>query len=160
MEMYDPERRNRRSIRLRGYDYRQPGAYFVTINIQDALPLLGSIIAGAMEYSPAGVMVAAQWQALIGRFAQVGLDAWVIMPNHLHGIVLLHGDAAQPAPPLGRVVGAFKSLTTHAYIEGVERQGWPTFPGRLWQRSYYEHIVRDEQALQAIRTYIEQNPQR
>lgn len=160
MGAYDPERHHRRSIRLRGYDYCQPGAYFVTINIQARLPLLGSITAGLMQHSPAGVMVAAQWQALTERFAHVALDAWVVMPDHLHGIVVLQAGTAQPGPPLGSVIGAFKSLTTHAYIQGVEKEDWPAFPRRLWQRNYYERIVRDERALQAIRTYIEQNPMR
>ncbi|MBX0327210.1 transposase, partial [Oscillochloris sp. ZM17-4] len=145
---YDPERHHRRSIRLRGYDYSQPGAYFVTINVQGRLPLLGSIEMGAMQHSPAGMMAAAQWQALPERFAHVTLDVWVVMPDHIHGIILLHSNAAQPGPALGGVIGAFKSLTTHAYIQGVETQGWPPFPGRLWQRNYYERIVRDEAALE------------
>jgi putative transposase len=157
---YDPERHHRRSIRLRGYDYSQPGAYFVTLNIQDRLPLLGSIHMGAIQLSPAGIMVEEQWQALTERFAHVALDTWVIMPDHMHGIILLVANATQPRPALGSVIGAFKSLTTHAYIQGVEAQGWPAFPGRLWQRNYYERIIRDEEALQAIRAYIEQNPQR
>jgi hypothetical protein len=63
-------------------------------------------------------------------------------------------------PQLGSVIGAFKSLTTHAYIQGVTGEGWPAFPRRLWQRNYYERIMRDERALQDIRTCIEQNPQR
>jgi REP element-mobilizing transposase RayT len=157
---YDPERHHRRSIRLRGYDYSQAGAYFVTIGIQDQLPLLGSIQMGAMQRSPAGMMVAQQWQALSERFAHVALDAWVIMPDHMHGVIVLQDLSGLPGPALGGVIGAFKSLTTHAYIQGVEAQGWPPFPGRLWQRNYYERIVRDHAALQAIRAYIEQNPQR
>jgi REP element-mobilizing transposase RayT len=60
---------------------------------------------------------------------------------------------------LGDIVGAFKSITTHAYIQGVRRDGWPGFNGRLWQRNYYEHIIRDDPSLQRIRHYIESNPE-
>ena len=160
MASYDPERHHRRSKRLLGYDYRSPGSYFVTLTMQRRRPLFGAIHGGVLLLSAAGAMLAEHWQALPARFPTMALDEWVVMPDHMHGIVVLRDGTAQAAPALGAIIGAFKSLTTNAYIAGVRAQGWPAFEGRLWQRDYYERIVRDEAALRAIRAYIERNPQR
>jgi REP element-mobilizing transposase RayT len=90
------------------------------------------------------------------RFAGARLDAYVVMPDHFHAIISLRGRAAR----LGDVVGAFKSLTTHAYIRGVHEAGWRPFAARLWQRDYYEHVIRGEADRARIRAYIAQNPAR
>ncbi|HXF70107.1 MAG TPA: transposase [Thermoflexus sp.] len=170
---YDPQRHHRRSIRLRGYDYSQPGAYFITICTQNRECLFGEVVDGEMELNDAGQMVAEQWQALPERFPHIRMDAFVVMPNHLHGIILIepidaradratfggHQEApAQGAPSIGVVIGAFKSLTTVLYAHGVRQFGWTPFFGRLWQRNYYEHIIRDEHSLKRIRAYILSNP--
>lgn len=81
------------------------------------------------------------------------------MPNHIHGIIVL----AEPAVdvklmPLGQIIQWFKTMTTNAYIRGVKELGWRPFNGRVWQRNYYEHIIRNERSLQAIRSYIDANP--
>jgi putative transposase len=86
------------------------------------------------------------------------------MPNHVHGIVVL-ADASNAvttgtAPALGDVVAAFKSATTVHYIRGVKTRAWPAFRRRLWQRNYYEHVIRDEKALDRVRSYIDENPAR
>lgn len=83
---YDPARHRRRSIRLREYDYAQPGYYFVTINVQDHLPLLGEIRRGEVELSRAGWVIEWWWQDVPKRFRNVALDAFVVMPDHFHGI--------------------------------------------------------------------------
>jgi putative transposase len=186
--------RRRRSLRLRGYDYGAAGAYFVTICTQDRACLFGEVIGGSMRPNDAGRMVAARWSGLPARFAGVEIDMFVVMPNHLHGIVVLRDDgtATTGAPTrgattrvaptgrdssvgaplvgapsdvparirLGAIVGAFKSITTVDYIRGVGECGWPAFRGRLWQRNYHEHVVRDEASLNRIRRYIDENPLR
>ncbi len=175
---YDPERHHRRSIRLKGYDYAQPGAYFITVCTQDRVCLFGDVVAGEMRLNEAGRMVSVEWDTLPTRFPTVQLDEFVIMPNHIHGIIGLcdapvgaglvpapncPGPDRAPtrgAPTLGGVVGAFKSLTTVSYTRGVTQSGWSPFPGRLWQRNYYEHIIRDEESLNHIRQYILDNPAR
>ncbi len=238
---YDPLRHHRRSIRLQGYDYSQAGAYFVTICVQGGEQRLGKIIEGEMLLNDAGWMVQTLWERLPEWFPTVELDAYVVMPNHFHAILVItdpvgmaHVAApvvvtpvvaapvvaapilpapavpapvvaavAAPAvpapvvaavaapilpapvvaaprgahkgrpydlpdengpnygqPALGDIVGAFKSLTTDAYIIGVYYAAWPPFYRRVWQRNYYERIIRHERALKRIREYIYTNPQR
>ncbi|MDQ3773326.1 MAG: transposase [Pseudomonadota bacterium] len=173
--LFDPERQHRRSIRLRGYDYTQAGAYFVTMVIQDRSCLFGGVVDGHMRLNEAGRMVAAEWDALCTRFINIDLDAFVVMPNHIHGIIVItdaqSGATTRVAPTpvpvtttrdraVGHIVGAFKSLTTVAYARGVTTQGWSPFRGRLWQRNYFEHIVRNEEVFYRIRQYIADNPAR
>jgi REP element-mobilizing transposase RayT len=100
------------------------------------------------------------------------IDAFVVMPNHIHGIIILVGAGPRACPALGQpqgvaptlslpdVVHRFKTMTTKRYADGVEQCGWRLFPGRLWQRNYYEHIIRNEGDLDAIRRYIACNPLR
>jgi putative transposase len=88
--MADPRAHQRRSIRLKGYDYAQPGAYFVTICTADRQPILGEIVNGAMRLSAAGRIVEQEWRRLVRHFPNIRLDAYVIMPNHLHGIIVIN----------------------------------------------------------------------
>ena len=167
---YDPNRHHRRSIRLKGYDYSQAGAYFITLCTQDRACLFGRVMNGEMRLNDAGRMVLAEWNRLPERFPQVVLDAFVVMPNHVHGILVITdpaptvgatvGATLVVAPTVGNIIGAFKSRVTVEYIRGVKTSGWPPFRGRLWQRNYYEHIIRNERALNAIRQYIMENPRR
>ncbi|MCY4448109.1 MAG: transposase [Chloroflexi bacterium] len=166
----------RRSIRLKGYDYTQVGAYFVTIAVRGRLALFGEVVDGEVRLSGAGEMAREVWQAMPQRFPFVEMDAFVVMLDHVHGIVVIRGDgagapigdarvsgragAAPTARALGDVVGAYKSLTTAAYIRGVHDAGWPLFHGRLWQRNFYERVVRDECELNELRAYIRDNPLR
>ncbi|MEO1400515.1 MAG: transposase [Cyanobacteria bacterium J06635_1] len=159
---FDPDKHHRRSIRLQGYNYASPGNYFVTICLQNRACLLGDIIANQMQFNDAGQMVHDSWTALPKRFPQIDLDAFVVMPNHFHSIITLQntgGVIPMQDVGLGNIVGAFKSNTTRLYIAGVHRHGWEPFQKRLWQRNYYEHIVRDNPALQTLRQYILNNPQ-
>jgi REP element-mobilizing transposase RayT len=173
---YDPHKHHRRSIRLKGYDYSQDGLYFVTICLKDGLCLLGDVINEEMMLNHAGEMVEQEWLDLSGRFPQIELDVFQVMPNHFHGILGIRnpdqnaeGSDLVPAQEdkantnaagtvLGNVVGASKSITTNEYITGVRESGWEPFPGKLWQRNFYEHIIRNERALHAIREYIINNP--
>ena len=196
---FDPERHHRRSIRLKGYDYHQAGAYFVTICTQDRAFLFGQVVHGEMRLNEAGKMVYDVWNDLPAFYPGVQTDAFIVMPNHIHGIIILVGAdprvcpnadprvcPAQPpvgvgpraypdsgpraypgqpqgvAPTMGLpdVVHRFKTMTTKRYADGVKRLGWEPFRGRLWQRNYCEHIIRNEESLNRIREYILTNPMR
>jgi REP element-mobilizing transposase RayT len=150
----------RRSIRLRGFDYRRPGFYFVTIGTQNRLPLFGRVRQGEVRLNEAGRMVSQIWWQLPHRYAGITLDAFVLMPDHVHGIIVLGADGVRPSMGVPDVVHRFKSFTTTQYRRGVNFEGWQPFPGRLWHRNYYERIIRDRAALHAIRRYIADNPRR
>jgi putative transposase len=151
---YDPNKHHRRAMRLRGCDYSQNGAYYLTLCTQHRLCLYGEIIDDKMELNDAGRMIERFWLEIPKRFTNVELDLYVVMPNHMHGIVAIAGKASDTIPAM---MQQFKTFTTNAYIRGVKKENWQSFPGKLWQRSYYDHIVRNEAELNAIRHYIETN---
>jgi len=174
---YDPNIHHRRSVRLQGYDYSRGGAYFVTICTQDRARLFGEVIGRQMNLHAAGRMIAEVWVGLPARFSMANVDAYVVMPDHLHGVLILRDEVGERVEQaevghvhdhsrgtlsgtIGRILQAFKSISTHGYIQGVEQQDWPPFVGRLWQRNYYERIIRSEHALERIRGYIDANPAR
>jgi REP element-mobilizing transposase RayT len=146
---YDPRIHHRRSIRLQGYDYSQSGAYFVTICTHDRALIL---ITDAVRE-----VVQSTWDDLPNRFAHVSLDEFVIMPNHVHGIVIFTGPdtGTTGRPGLGAVVSALKSISANAANRLLARTGQP-----FWQRNYYEHIIRSERKLNQLRQYIRDNPAR
>jgi len=153
-------RHNRRSIRLKGYDYSRSGAYFVTICAQNRVCLFGEIVNGEMTLNDAGLMVKTVWFNLPNHYPNVGLDQYVIMPNHFHGIIELSnnvGAGLKPAPTkrhgLPEIVRGFKTFSSRR-INKIHHT-----PGvKLWQRNYYEHIIRNENELNRIREYIINNP--
>ncbi len=163
---YDPNKHHRRSIRLRGYDYSTTGAYFVTICVEQRRCLFGDVIDEAIQLHKAGQMIQHMWQQMPQRFPMIMLDTFVVMPNHFHAIVHLESqpylDTSGTTPPtrttLGDVLGAFKSLTTNAYVRGVHHENWPQFDRRLWQRTYWDRIIRNDSELRNVRAYIERNP--
>ena len=171
---YNPDIHHRRSIRLRGYDYSKSGMYFVTICTQGRLRLFGDIVDGVMTLNDAGRMVRATWDEIPAHYSGIEIDHFTVMPNHIHGIIKLvgagpcacPGDAGHPrggAPTvlsLPDVVHRFKTMTTKKYTDGVKQHGWQPYPAKLWQRNYYEHIIRDEEAYLKIAEYIQNNPQR
>ena len=229
---YDPATHHRRSLRLGGYDYAQANAYFVTLMVQSRRNVFARAAGETFALNKAGRALEAIWHALPRHFPTISLDAFIIMPNHAHLLIILNlppspvraplvgAPNAAPVPPcknaplnvtnalrdendilvghiepmdgdairaptrgaptgggetgradggtaektktadpptLGAVIGAFKSLSTRRYMAGVQNDGWPPFDGRLWQRNYYERIVRDEHHLNRVRAYIEQN---
>lgn len=160
--MNSTEEHRRRSIRLAGYDYSQPGAYFVTIVCFRRFCLLGNMEEDQVRLLDAGRMVERTWLDLEKRFHLVRLDEYIVMPNHLHGILFLEEaqDPQSARVALGGVIGAFKSLTTNTYIQGVRENHWQPFEGKLWQRNYFERIIRDDRELDQIRLYILNNPRK
>jgi REP element-mobilizing transposase RayT len=174
---FDSKNYHRRSLRLKSWDYASPGAYFVTIVTHFHTCRFGEIVDDTLQLNLAGEMIATAWEALPTRFPNIELDEWIVMPNHLHGIVMITDSnvgaplvgaqspdnstiwaGTSPAPTLGAVIGAFKSMTTNEYIRGVRELGWSPFIKRLWQRNYYEHIIRNDHELGATRDYIFNNP--
>ncbi len=148
----------RRSIRLKSFDYSRPGAYFITVGTQNRRPLFGRIISDQVQLSPAGQMISSVWSELPVHYPGVSLDDFIVMPNHVHGIIVLKEAGIDEPISLGDVVHRFKSFTTARYRRAVREDGWPAFDRRLWHRNYYERIVRDRAALLAIRRYIAANP--
>ena len=148
----DSPHHHRRSIRLPGYDYSQPAPYFITICTQNRKFLFGDIAGGIMRLNDAGRMVRQWYTELEYKFPSVQCDEFVCMPNHVHFIVVNVGIN------VGGVVQWFKTMTTNEYIRGVKQHGWPPFPGKLWQRNYWEHVIRNADELNRIRQYIRDNP--
>jgi REP element-mobilizing transposase RayT len=166
--------KNRQSIRLKNYDYSQSGLYFITICTENRECLLGDIVDGKMVLNNIGNMIKKWWNKIPERFDTVELDKFQIMPNHIHGVIqiivgagfiparnkrvtTMVGATTRVAPTVGDIIGAFKSLTTHEYVMGVKNNGWKPFDKRLWQRNYYEHIIRNKIDLNKIREYISNN---
>ncbi len=168
---FDPDIHHRRSIRLRGYDYARAGAYFVTVCVQGRECLFGEVVAGKIVLTPEGEMVRSVWRGLAERFPNLVLDEFVAMPNHCHGILMISEPvgaplaapcpghpvkpkgAASSAPTLGGIVRAFKSISAIAVNRLMDRADRP-----LWQRNYYERILRDDEELDRARRYIADNP--
>ena len=179
---FNPDIHHRSSIRLKDYDYSKAGAYFVTVCNQGREPLLGEVMDGEMILNDAGRMVEQWWMELNNKFPDMETDTFMIMPNHFHGIIMIAGTCLVPArndivgaalcgrpgftdgqphrvaPTLGTIMDWFKTMTTNEYIRGVKQSGWPSFPGKFWQRNYYEHVIRTEEELNRIREYIMYNP--
>jgi putative transposase len=153
----------RKSIRLKNFDYSTSGLYFVTICTHNKVSLFGAVRGARVELSRAGRVVQETWNALPSRFPSVGLDEFVIMPNHVHGILVFNrapnpeGAASRAPtnskPDLGQVICAFKSLSAIAVKSFLKRSGKP-----VWQRNYFEHIIGRGENLDAIRRYILENP--
>lgn len=157
--MNDHRRKN--SLRYPGDDYSRAGAIFLTICTHGRQRLFGTVEDGVMYPSPAGVQAAVRWGQIPERFAGVLIDVFVAMPDHLHGILLIGTDPAITTPPTaGEVVRWFKSALYADYSKGVRSAGWEPYDGQLWQRDYYDHIIRNDRDLEHVRNYIEANPAR
>ena len=143
----------RRAARLPGYDYRTDGYYFITICTDQRRCLLSSIQAGTVYLSPLGRIADQEWRRTAAVHRGLQLDAYVIMPNHFHAAVMLNHEATD-RPPLGVAISGFKAAVTRR----ARRLYTRTF--EVWQRGYYEHIVRNDQDLEAVRQYIEHNSER
>ncbi len=169
--IYAPDIHHRRTIRLQGYDYSRSGAYFLTLCTHSRECLFGDIVDGEMRLNRVGQVVVDAWQGLASQYPNVIIDEWVLMPNHFHGILILDSVGAQfiapgvdatpfatqgamnRAPTIGNLVRVFKARCTHA----VNRlRGTPGTP--VWQRNFYERVLRDDGELARAREYIVNNP--
>jgi putative transposase len=149
------------SVRLSGWDYRGAGVYCVTICTQNRIPWLGRVVNDRVELSDIGRIVEREWQRVPRARPSLTLDEWIIMPDHLHGILVfghVPGDGERgvgrlTAHSLGAVVGHFKSgVTKHVWGKG--------YRDFAWQERYFDQIVRDERSLHELRLYIRNNPLR
>ncbi|MDQ3004419.1 MAG: transposase [Chloroflexota bacterium] len=174
---FDPKKHHRRSIRLQGYDYSQPGAYYVTIIVWHREFLFGEVVNKEMMLSSFGLVAKQQWEKLPGRFPNIELGTFVIMPNHMHGIIVitdgrgtardvnnLDGESPRRAPTregfqkpvkgsIPTIVRSYKSAVAYRINLMRRTQGIP-----IWQRNYWEHIIRNQRDLQNKTDYIEANP--
>jgi len=150
---------HRRSIRLKKFDYSSPGAYFVTVVSYKRANIFGSITCGEVLLSQSGEIAKNTWREIPIHFPYVTIDTYVIMPNHLHGIInIVEATHASPLPvnirqPLGVIIGSFKSAAT----KRIHRAGLLKHK-QIWQRNYYDHIIRDDNDYEQIYEYIESNP--
>jgi len=154
-----PGTHHRRSIRLRNFDYSQAGAYFVTTCTQGHTCLFGEVTDGKMQLNEPGQIVQMVWDGLTVDFPGLALDMFVIMPNHIHGIMVIDVRAGwEPAPMQSGLPGIVHALKTHS---SRRINAWRRTPGtQVWQRGYYEHVVRNEADLNRLREYIHNNPMR
>jgi len=175
---YNPEIHRRRSIRLRDYDYSRAGAYFVTACAWQRECLFGEVVDGGMRLNDAGRVVTEIWDALPQRYQEIEIDVFVTMPNHIHGIIVindpgfggrgvgaihelpLHTSPLQKLPlrdrrnmTLPKIIGYLKMNSAKHINQSRNTPGVP-----VWQRNYYERIIRNESELHTIRQYMIDNP--
>jgi len=167
--VYDSEIHNRRSIRLKGYDYSSAGAYFVTICSYKKELILSSVRAGLVSahnhdnliiLKPPGKIISNCRYKIPERFENVVIDEFIIMPNHIHAIIIIDNRNrvdARPTPTVGDIICALKSECVTEYIKYIKDNNL-IISGKLWQRNYYEHVIRNEKELNIYRKYIEENP--
>ncbi|WP_456414008.1 transposase [Oceanithermus profundus] len=158
------ERPRRKPTRLADFDYRSPGAYFVTLVAHKRVCLFGEVVEGKLKLNALGRIVEDVWTGLPDHYPHIELDAFVVMPNHFHGLVILQPDPAvvgegfKPSPTairrhgLSEIVRALKTFSARRInaLRGTPGQ-------RLWQRSYHDRIVRNETELNRLRAYIATN---
>jgi putative transposase len=154
------DKNQRHSIRLKGYDYSEAGAYFLTVCTKTKVSYFEM-------YPELKNILRTEWELLPERFLDMVPDSFVIMPNHIHALIILRKHAnnvgatlavaqragASPAPTIGKIVGAYKSLCVNKWIKLIRQSGL-NLPGTIWQRNYYEHVIRSEEALNRVREYI------
>lgn len=170
---YNRNKHHRRSVRLQGYDYSRAGAYFVTICTQERACLFGDVVGGEMRVNDAGWTAEQCWLAIPNHFPHVDLDAFVVMPNHVHGIIVITDGAVgaknfsplpddntaahrlirSPSKTIGSIIRGFKIGVTKWFRENTDTH-------TVWQRSYYDHIIRTKESLIRIQQYIFDNPER
>jgi len=177
MVKFDPQKHHRRSIRLMGYDYASAGAYYVTIVAWQRECLFGEVVNKEMVLSKFGLVAKQQWEKLPKRFPNIELGAYIIMPNHMHGIIEiindrgtaesltnLDGESSRRAPTkeqyqkpvkgsIPTIIRSYKSAVSYRINLMRGTDGVP-----VWQRNYYEHVIRNETDLQNKTDYIESNP--
>jgi putative transposase len=156
-------KKERKRIRLSGYDYSQPGGYFVTICTNGRRILFGEVVGERMNLNHNGEMVEIWWGKIPKKFRFIKTDSCVIMPNHFHGIIMIEDyqktELSTTWKGLPTILQWFKTMTTNAIFRMVNKANKPPYTGgKLWQRSYYDHIIRNDVELRKIRRYIINNP--
>ncbi|MFI3142519.1 MAG: transposase [Clostridia bacterium] len=153
----------RKQVRLSGYDYRQNGYYFITIRIYDGTNRLGDINDAVFQgdLNRPDLMVEKWLLELKNKYPYVYIDKYVIMPNHIHFILVIDSEEMMPSSKsasLSQIIGWFKTMTTNEYIRGVKNKLYKPFEVRFWQRGYHEHIISTQKSYEEIWRYIDENP--
>ena len=161
---------NRQSLRLPEYDYSRPGAYFVTVNCYKKEPLFGKIVEEEVDLNDFGEIAKEKWHSIPQHFPLVSLDAFIVMPNHIHGILIInetslpdlpvrarhaspiHKAKGAPSGSLGAIIGSYKSAVTRSINQLRKSPGTPA-----WHRNYFERVIRDQPELDSTRHYIAYN---
>ncbi len=173
---FNPQIHHRKSIRLKGYDYSKTGLYFITLCVEDKQHLFGDVIDGKMILNPLGQIANDEWLNTSNIRDNILLHEFIIMPNHFHSIIEINfkkgkndqsiGAFKSPSQTIGSIIRGYKIATTKKIkdflkeenIRTGELQFAPTINSKIWQRNYYENIIRDEKAYQNISNYIKNNP--
>ncbi|PSB43071.1 transposase [Chamaesiphon polymorphus] len=149
---YNPDFHHRQSIRLNGYDYSRSGAYFITICTHDREYLFGEIVNEAIELNTLGELARSHWQQLSQHHPNIIIDESIVMPNHLHGIIILESSTGS-TKSISEIIRGFKTFSAKAINKERGLRGIP-----VWQRNYYDRIIRNELELDRVRQYIMNNP--
>lgn len=170
---YNPEIHRRRSVRLRGYDYSREGAYFITICVENRYHLFGEIGNQEMLLNAYGEIAYLTWEKLPSRWPHIQMGAFQIMPNHMHGIIVIHDSPSGMdtkrgpvstkvqwaiKPTVGQIVGAYKSCVLTECLKVAKTQVPEIYLGKIWQRGFWDHVIRDVNSMDCISQYIIHNP--
>ena len=175
---YNPDIHHRRSVRLKGYDYAKEGMYFVTICTQNRIHFFGDVENREMILNPFGEIAYREWEKLPERWPHIELGAFQIMPNHIHGVLLIlrpysmeNGESVETQPEipfskiqwatrpyLGQIIGAYKSIVSTSCLNYHKENQPGVWLDKIWQRSFDDRIIRDTAAFNNISTYIINNP--
>ncbi len=173
----------RKNLLLKGHDYSRPGYYFITICTQHRFNLSGDVVNGVMVLNDAGKTIDKWWKELENKYNNIELHNYIIMPDHMHGIIRIMENnstsgiyrsrsccirhvfhmpshrGGHAGPPLWEIIQWFKTMTTNEYIRGVRNNNWQPFDRKLWQRKYYVVIIHSRKSYTRISEYINNNPQ-
>jgi REP element-mobilizing transposase RayT len=140
----------RKTIRLKDYDYSSAGYYYITICTKDRKCILGKAENDSITVSKLGEIITKNWNALVSMYKHIELNQYVVMPNHIHAIIVLNENCTKT---IGDIICGYKSKTAREYNKINKLNG-----EAIWQRGYYEHIIRNEKELYRIQKYILENP--
>lgn len=171
IEQKEQELKKRKRTRLKDYDYSKPGYYYVTVCSKDRRNIFGeydknNVGTGLapvrynnnIKLSTLGQIIDKQWNDIPNQYGDLLLDAYVIMPNHIHGILIINKrTGASPVPTISNIIGSFKSKTSIEYLHYLKGNAL-NISGQIWQRSFYDHVIRNDKSLNNIREYIVNNP--
>ncbi|MGH2547945.1 MAG: transposase [Thermomicrobiales bacterium] len=152
----------RKSPRIAGFDYANTGTYFVTICTRNMERRFGDVVSIGMVLNEAGTMIASIWGTNADRFPGLALDMSIVMPNHIHAIVHVGANSSITIEnsSITLLIQTFKSLTTLEYGKGVRESKYPSYDRSLWQRSFYDRMLRSDEEIEIARRYIDGNPGR
>ncbi len=163
-------KRRKNSLRFKGYDYSVSNAYFITLHLLDRNIVLGEVENNYVNLNEAGKLMEKWWLEIPKKFKKVIHDQYKIMPTHMHGIIMLFNDPFWNTeessvgadlcvrPNIKQIMQWFKTMSTNDYIKEVKENRFPPFDKKIWQRSFYDRIIRNGKEFEFIQEYIFFNP--